>query len=139
MLKYIFKGVGLTSNARVLVQHVTPWDHEFAAAVMGQNAARAVDMPTIMYTASGWAQNHPTMCKTLLARMSDELYNFIGQGTYTITGLNTYAAEPTDSEKRPDLDKSMFKRCKPQYSSRQLPVMDSKLTHAQAFSALMLA
>ena len=68
--------------------------------------------------------------------MSDELYNFIGQGTYTITGLDTYAAEPTNSEKRADLDKSMFKRCKPQYSSRELPIMESELTHAQALFSI---
>ena len=43
-----------------------------------------------------------------------------------------YAAEPTNSEKRPDLDESMFKICKPQYSSRELPVMESEFTHAQA-------
>ena len=52
MLKYIFQGVGLTPHVQALVQHVTPWDHEFAAAIMEQNAARAIDMPTIMYVAS---------------------------------------------------------------------------------------
>ena len=38
MLKYIFQDMGLTPNARVLVQHLTAWDHEFAAAVMEQIA-----------------------------------------------------------------------------------------------------
>ena len=58
-----FQGMNLTPGAQALVEHVTPWDHEFSAVIMQQSAAKASDMPTIMYTASGWAQNRPTICE----------------------------------------------------------------------------
>ena len=103
---------------------------------MEQNAARAVDMPTIMYTASGWAQNHPTICKNLSTMMSEELYNLIGQGTYTITGIDTHADKPMTSQKRPELDHSSFKICKPRYSSKELAIMESELTRAQALFSI---
>ena len=60
ILKYIFQDMGLTPNARLLVQHETAWDAEFAAACMEQNAAKDMNMPTLMYVATGWAANAPT-------------------------------------------------------------------------------
>ena len=34
LLTYVFQGMNLTPNAQAVVQHVTPWDHEFAATCM---------------------------------------------------------------------------------------------------------
>ena len=39
LLKYMFEGMGLTPSARVLKQHVTAWDPEFAVARVEANAA----------------------------------------------------------------------------------------------------
>ena len=127
--------MGLTPHVQALVQHVTPWDHEFAAAIMEQNAARAIDTSTVMYVASRQAQNHPTVCNNLSTMMSDELYKLIGQGMCTITGDNR-ADEPVTSQKRLELNDSMFKICKPQYFHRELSFMESKLTHAQALFSI---
>ena len=128
MLKCIFQGVGLTPHVQALVQHVTPWDHDFVAAIMEQNAARAIDMPTIMYVASRWAQNHPTVCKQKSTMMSDALHNLIAQGTCTIAGIDTRADEPMASQKRTELDNCIFKICKPRYSSKELANMESEPT-----------
>ena len=135
MLKYIFQDMGLTPGARVLVQHLTAWDHEFAVACMEQNAAKAMDMPTIMYVASGWAAKAPEICKNLSTMMSEELSNLIEKGTYTIPGFDAHAQEP-HSQKRPELDDSVFKICKPRYSSKELAIMQSELTRAQALFSI---
>ena len=70
--------------------------------------------------------------------MSDELHNLIGQGTYTITGINTHADEPMTSQKRLELNDSIFKICKPPYSSKELAFMESDLTHAEALFSIYL-
>ena len=136
MLKYIFQGMGLTPGARVLVQHVTAWDPEFAAACMELNAVKAMDMPTIMYVASGWAANAPVICKSLAAMMSEGLSNLIENGTYTIPGFDAHAQAPHTSQKRPELDDSVFNICKPRYSNKELAIMESELTRAQALFSI---
>ena len=82
--------MGLTLNARVSVQHLTAWDHEFAAAIMEQNAAKAMDMPTITYVATGWSGTAPLICKNLSTMMSDELSHLIEKGLYIIPGFDAH-------------------------------------------------
>ena len=136
MLKYIFQDMGLTPNARVLVQHLTAWDNEFAAAIMEQNAAKAIDMPTLTYVATGWTGNSSLVCKNLATMMSDELSNLIEKGLYVIPGYDARAEEPLTSQKRPELDDAMFKICKPRYSSKELAIMESEMTRAQTLFSI---
>ena len=103
---------------------------------MELNAVKAMDMPTIMYVASGWAANAPDICKNLATMMSEELSHLIDQGLYVIPGYNARADELQISQKRPELDDSMFKICKPRYSSKELAIMESELTRAQALFSI---
>ena len=68
--------------------------------------------------------------------MSDKLYNLIGPGTYTIAGIDTHADKPMNSQKHLELDNSVFMICKLRYSSKELAIMESKLTHAQALFSI---
>ena len=136
MFKYIFQDMGLTPNARVLVQHATPWDHQLAGAIMEQNAAKAQNMPTMVYVASGWMANHTTICKGIATMISEDLANLIEKGIYTIPGFDANAEEPQSSQKRPELDDSLFKICKPRYSSKELAITESELTRAQALFSI---
>ena len=106
MLKYIFKGLGWTPGARVVAQHITAWDSEFAMACIEQNAARAMDMPTITYVGTGWTPTHPTICKNIITSMSDELGHHIESGKYIIAGYDANASEPGQGSRRPELDGS---------------------------------
>ena len=63
ILKYMFEGMGLTPGARLVIQHITPWDPELAAACMEQHALKANDMPTVTYVATGWTPTHATICQ----------------------------------------------------------------------------
>ena len=91
LLKYIFQDMGLTPGARVVIQHITAWDAEFAAACMEQNAAKASDMPTLTYVATGWTAHHGVICKNVETMMADELGNLIERGTYSIPGFDVNA------------------------------------------------
>jgi len=64
--------------------------------------------------------------------MSDELGHLIETGTYSIPGFDANANEPASTQKRPELDDSMFKICKPRYSSKELAIMESELARVQA-------
>ena len=52
------EGMGLTPGARLVIQHIAPWDPELAAACMEQNALKASDMPTVTYVATEWTPAH---------------------------------------------------------------------------------
>ena len=136
LLKYIFQDMGLTPGARVVIQHITAWDPEFAAACMEQNAAKASNMPTITYVATGWTAAHGVICKNIETMMMDELGNLIEKGTYSIPGFAASASEPTSAQKRPELDDSVFKLCKPRFSSKELAIMETELARVQALFGL---
>ena len=105
---------------------------EFAAVCMEQNAAKTSDMPTITYVATGWTPAHPNICKNIDIMMAEELGHLIETGTYSIPGFDANANEPASTQKRPELDDSMFKICKPRYSSKELAIMESELARVQA-------
>ena len=136
VLKYIFEGMGLTPGARAVIQHMTAWDPEFAAACMELNAAKDSSMPTIMYVATGWTPSHPTICKNMQTMMADELGNQIEKGTYTIPGYDANWTEPASARKRPELDDSMFKICKPRFASKELAITETELTKAKTLFSL---
>ena len=136
LLKYIFEGMGLTPGARVVIQHITAWDPELAMACMEQNAAKASDMPTLTYVATGWTPIHPIICKNIHTMMSDELGHLIEKGAYTIPGYDANAAEPTSTASRPELSDNVFQICKPRYSSKELAIKETELVRVQALFGL---
>ena len=136
VLKYIFDGMGLTPGARAVIQHLTAWDPELAVACMEMNAAKDSNMPTLMYVGTGWTPAHPTICKNMQTMMADELGNQIEKGTYAIPGYEANGAEPASTCKRPELDDSAFKICKPRYASKELAITETELTKAKAMFSL---
>ena len=127
ILKYMFAGTGLTPGARLVIQHITPWDPELVVACMEQNALKASDMPTVTYVATGWTPAHATICKHIETMMSDILRNLTETGTYSIPGFEPNAAEPDSAQTRPELDDSTFKLSKPRYSSNAFASMGASL------------
>ena len=64
--------------------------------------------------------------------ISEELSNLIEKGVYVIPGFDARADEPLAPQKRPELDDSVFKICKPRYSSKELAITQIELTRALA-------
>ena len=94
------------------------------------------DMPSLTYVATGWSANAPLVCKNLSTMMSEELSYLIEKGLYVIAGYDARAEEPQTTQKRPELDDAAFKICKPRYSSKELAIMESELTRAQALFSI---
>jgi hypothetical protein len=135
-LQYIFADMGLTPGARVVIQHITPWDHELGMACVELNAERNTDMPTFTYVATGWHDTHGLICQNIGTRLADELGHQIEQGKYSIPGYNSNVAEPIQDGKRPELDDSQFRICRPRLSSKELAIMETELTRVRRmFSA----
>ena len=64
VLKYIFEGMGLTPGARIVIQHITAWDHELGMACVELNAARKSNMPTLTYVGTGWGKHIMSSART---------------------------------------------------------------------------
>ena len=136
ILQFIFSGMGLTPGARVVIQHITSWDHELGMACIELNAERSTDMPTFTYVATGWGDAHNIICQNIGTRLADELGHQIEAGKYIIQGYDANMAEPSSASKRPELDDTQFTICRPRLSSKELAIMETELARVKRmFSA----